>query len=89
MSAREILRKDGRAEAVGGIIGATDGFIFGMKRGDGDEWSEDFFAGNGHLGCDIGEDGGGDEESFAADVLMWVPTGDQGCSLTLSGLNVV
>lgn len=90
MGAREVAGEDGGAEAVGGVVGAGDGFVFGGEGGDGDEGAEDLFAGDGHGGGHVGEDGGGDEEPFAvADVLVGFAAGQQCGAFALSGLDVV
>lgn len=70
MGAREIGREDGAAEAVGGVVGAADGFVLGGETGDDDKGAEDLLAGDAHVVGHVGEDGRGDEEPFAADVLV-------------------
>ena len=65
MRACQVGGEDGATEAIGGVIGAADGFGLGGEARDDDERAEDFFAGDAHGVCDVGEDGRGDEESFA------------------------
>lgn len=88
MALGDVLCEDGRAETVGCIVCALDGFLLGLEGGDDDEGAEDLLAVDLHGVFYVREDRGGDEEPLASDILERLTARYQRRALGLPGLDV-
>lgn len=65
----EILGVNGSGETVGGLVAKLDDLLLGGELGDGADGAEDLLLHNLHVGANVGEDGGLDEEALVAVTL--------------------
>lgn len=84
-----VLGEDGRAQAVGGIVGPANGLVFLDEGRNHHERAEHLLAVDAHVVLDVGEDGGFDEEALAvADVLVRNAASGEGGAFGLAGFDV-
>lgn len=60
-----VLGDDGAAEAVLSVVGEMDGILNIGVGADGEDGAEDLLLPDGHLGGDVGEDGGGNKVALS------------------------
>lgn len=81
----DVAREDGGGETVHRVVGLGDDVGLVLELGHDDDGAEDLLLDDAHVGLDVGEDGGLDEEALGAVALA---SGVDGRALLLAALDV-
>lgn len=85
MRAPDVLRPETSREAIVGIVGDRNRFLFVIKRDHRDHRAEDLFPGHAHLVVNIGKHRGRDKIACAKIALGNAsPSGQQPCAFTFA-----
>ena len=84
MGPDQVGREDGATQAKGRVVSPLESFLLGLKGGDDNEGSEDFFLEDAHVVLDVRKDRRSYEETLAVFALVRFAAIGEGSAFRLS-----